>query len=73
MKSMKTIFELFETESFQNNYPTESNHFTKEEEKDKEDEHNKNIYESFISKSINYFNDAKHSAEDYFLDEADNY
>ena len=71
-KNMKTIFELFETESFQNNLPTESNHFTKEEEKDKEDEHNKNIYESFISKSINYFNDPKHSAEDYFLDEADN-
>ena len=71
MKNIKTIFELFETEAFQNNLPTESNHFTKEEEKGKEDEQNKNIYESFISKSINYFNDTKHGGEDYFLDETD--
>ena len=72
MSNNKTIFDLFQTEPIQNSLPTESNHFIKEESKEKEDDPSKNIYESFISKSINYFNDTRHGAEDYFMEETDN-
>ena len=72
MKDIKTIFDLFEEEPIQNSLPTESNHFIKENSKEIENEANKNIYESFISTSLNYFKDAKHGGDDYFNDEIDN-
>ena len=72
MKDIKTIFDLFEKEAIQNSLPTESNHFTKENSKEIENETNKNIYESFVSTSLNYFKDTKHGGEDYFNDETDN-
>ena len=72
MKDFKTIFDLFETEPIQNNLPTESNHFIKEQSKDIENEHNKNFCESFVSTSLNYFKDTKHGGDDYFMDETDN-
>ena len=72
MNDIKTIFDLFEREPIQNSLPTESNHFIKENSKEIENEANKNIYESFISTSLNYFKDAKHSGDEYFNDETDN-
>ena len=72
MKDIKTIFDLFEKEPIQNSLPTESNHFIKENSKEIENETNKNIYESFISTSLNYFKDTKHGGDEYFNDETDN-
>ena len=72
MKNTKTIFQLFETEQIKNSLPTESNHFTKEEIKENEDNHNKTIYDSFASVSINYFKESKHAGDEYFGEDTDN-
>ena len=72
MTENKTIFHLFKEEPIQNSLPTESNHFTKQESKNLGNESNTNIFESFVSMSLNYFKDSKHGAEDYFYDETDN-
>ena len=64
------IFELFDKEEIHHNLH-ECSHFGKEELKDKDDEHNKSIFESFASTSLNYFKDSKHG-EDYFNYDTDN-
>ena len=72
MKSNETIFELFEEEEIKNKLPTESNHFIKEEEIQKNEAKNISILESFASSSINYFKDKKHGGDEYFNEETDN-
>ena len=72
MTEDRTIFGLFETEEIQNRLPTENNHFTKPDVKESPGEHNKNLFESFSSLSINYFKDSRYGSEDYFFDETDN-
>jgi len=65
------IFELFEKEEIHSNLHTESSHFGKEEIKEKDDRHNKSIFESFATTSLNYFKESKH-CEDYFNCDTDN-
>ena len=72
MNTNQTIFQLFETEPIQNSLPTENNHFTKEKAKEQQEELNQNVFESFVSNSINYFKDIKHGGEDHYFDETDN-
>ena len=65
------IFELFEKEEIHYNLHIESSHFGKEELKEKDDGHNKSIFESFATTSLNYFKDSNH-CEDYFNYDTDN-
>jgi len=65
------IFELFEKEEIYHKFHLESSHFGKEELKEKDDGHNKSIFESFATTSMNYFKESKHG-EDYFNYDTDN-
>ena len=56
------IFELFEKEQIDNLHT---------EIKEKDEGHNKSIFESFVTTSLNYFKESKHG-EDYFNYDTDN-